>query len=277
VVGSTSTGEDSQLQHWDVIIDALGTLPSISDYFRSAWKEQGWEVGEWDLFGHGFDEAGFLPNPSSPGIREAMLEMIKARANRPGTPSHLMLCRDSVRLRVMLSGRSLYNGTMEVRLDIHRYTSHGSCDEKLLNPMGAIQNLTPKLYPPVGVSVSQGGGSSGTNNWNREATAVTNMSAQALEVHYEKQLDELGWTKLEGDAVSSMAWSKWSIPHKDKAQGFLYVIRGPHEQARLLHIGIEMGLDYPWASHGDAETVYRVLGLTPPPTDERPKAKDEDS
>jgi hypothetical protein len=284
VVGSTSTGEASQLQQWDIVLDASGTLSSISDHFQNAWKEQGWQVGEWDLFGSSVDEAGFLPNPASPGMKEAMFEMVKARANRPEAPTQLMLCRDSVRLRVMLSGRQLDGNVNDLHINVHGHPSLTPCGEDNIWPMSPIQDLIPKLYPPLEVTMSGGGLSAGTHHWDREATAVTNMTSQALEAHYENQLKELGWTKLEGEAVPSMAWSKWSIPYKDKAQGYLSVVQDPHEHSRKLSMHLEIEPPRSSLPPGVDISQFRwLVGRELPPDepasqpDDRQDTKDEGS
>lgn len=101
----------------------------------------------------------------------------------------------------------------------------------------------PMLAAPAGVVIQSGplGGFvtpviQGSSR--SDATAITAMPVADLETWYAGQLEQAGWTPLANRGDATLAWTTFSVPNQSNAQGFLYVLMGPGNNRRILHLDI---------------------------------------
>src|SRR5260370_32946645 len=77
----------------------------------------------------------------------------------------------------------------------------------------------PPLAPPAGVPLRGGGGGGGSGSWHSEATVETDLPVPDLEVHFPRQLEATGWTRLAGTADGGAAVSSWRLPGEGRWGG----------------------------------------------------------
>lgn len=111
----------------------------------------------------------------------------------------------------------------------------------------------PRLVAPPGVTVTlpasgESGGSNvtilnGPGSSQRTAApvqsiayAATDMSVADLEATYDRQLQAAGWIRTAGDASGPFAWTAYDVLGANGGRGLLYVIDGPGQGQRTLHV-----------------------------------------
>jgi hypothetical protein len=66
--------------------------------------------------------------------------------------------------------------------------------------------------------------------------AQTDISAADLEADLSLQLEDAGWTKVDGGIDGPAAWSTWDVPADGNWQGLLFIVELPAENQRALSI-----------------------------------------
>jgi len=99
----------------------------------------------------------------------------------------------------------------------------------------------PPLSPPSGVPLRGGGGGGGSGSWHSEATVETDLPVPDLEVHFSRQLEGAGWTRLAGTADDVAGWSSWKLPGEGGWGGILLVLAAFKAGERFLYVRIAAG------------------------------------
>jgi hypothetical protein len=108
--------------------------------------------------------------------------------------------------------------------------------EQLGIPPTARTNPIPALYPPSGMALQRIGQSGGSTGWSAEAAVETPLPTSELEAFFAAQLADGGWTRLDGGASPSAAWSTWQVNDGSMWQGLLFVAALPGEDQHALSV-----------------------------------------
>lgn len=200
----------------EAIYVAEGDAQSVVSRYEAALK-----AGDWAVFsGFGGMPGGFVPG----GLAAAH------QSYRHGNEGPILMVA------------ALEGGTAEtdlrLRLDwdmvrhLPEMRMHG-------RPEGAER--LPPLAPPSGVPLRGGGGGGGSGSWHSEATIETDLPVPDLEVHFSRQLEKAGWTRLSGTADDVAAWSSWRLPGEGDWGGILIVLGAFKPGERFLYVRIAAG------------------------------------
>ncbi len=116
----------------------------------------------------------------------------------------------------------------------------------------------PPLAPPAGVPLRGGGGGGGSGSWHSEATVETDLPVPDLEVHFLRQLEAAGGTRLAGTADDVAAWSSWRLPGEGDWGGILLVLAAFKPAERFLYVRIAAGDAGDGGGHSTGMRAYRV-------------------
>ena len=200
----------------EAIYVAEGDAQSVVSRYEAALK-----AGDWAVFsGFGGLPGGFVPG----GLAAAH------QSYRHGNEGPILMVA------------ALEGGTAEtdlrLRLDwdmvrhLPEMRMHG-------RPEGAER--LPPLAPPSGVPLRGGGGGGGSGSWHSEATIETDLPVPDLEVHFSRQLEKAGWTRLSGIADDVAAWSSWRLPGEGDWGGILMVLGAFNPGERFVYVRIAAG------------------------------------
>jgi hypothetical protein len=184
----------------DIVLDAPGDTQRVATAYEQGFKDQGWTAPPGDV---GLSPGGGF-QPSAPSV-------------------YKLLCKgDSAFLSLSVTARS--GQPSDVRIHLQPTGGQGGtpCTASKSRQQGPGNHL-PTLRPPDGTSLLGGGGGSSsaigspiggpggaTSRQSSEATAVTLLSAGALEAAFAKQLVAAGWTRTAGRDDGALAWSSWA-------------------------------------------------------------------
>lgn len=115
----------------------------------------------------------------------------------------------------------------------------------------------PSLAPPAGVPLRGGGGGGGSGTWHSEATVETDLPVPDLEVHFSRQLEAAGWTRLAGTADDVAAWSSWHLPGQGDWGGILLILAAFKPSERFLYVRIAAGDERDGGGYSTAMRSYR--------------------
>ena len=216
VVGSAVYAAGGTTAAVDIVVDAPGNASDVETFYQRVLTGRGWS----DSAYKGMPLGGFQPNqgpitrffcaPAGPGFLQLSV------LARTGSPN-------DVRLHAEL-------------------TTPGPCGINAGIPTGPPgYDKLPPLYAPNGVQLQSAGPGGGgpLPRASSSAEATTELSVSDLEAHFAQQLQAAGWTRLDGGAQGSLAWSTWQVPGPGGWQGFLYVVQGPGQHRRDLYVQVE--------------------------------------
>jgi hypothetical protein len=69
----------------------------------------------------------------------------------------------------------------------------------------------------------------------------TDLPVPDLEVHFSRQLETAGWTRLAGTADDVAGWSSWRLPGEGGWGGILLVLAAFKPAERFLYVRIAAG------------------------------------
>jgi hypothetical protein len=115
----------------------------------------------------------------------------------------------------------------------------------------------PPLSPPAGVPLRGGGGGGGSGSWHSEATVETDLPVPDLEVHFSRQLEAAGWTRLAGTADDVGGWSSWRLPGTGDWGGILLVLAAFKANERFLYVRIAAGDSSAGGGYSSEILAYR--------------------
>ena len=115
----------------------------------------------------------------------------------------------------------------------------------------------PPLSPPSGVPLRGGGGGGGSGSWHSEATVETDLPVPDLEVHFSRQLEAAGWTRLAGTADDVAGWSSWRLPGTGDWGGILLVLAAFKANERFLYVRIAAGDSSAGGGYSSEIRAYR--------------------
>jgi uncharacterized protein YraI len=105
---------------------------------------------------------------------------------------------------------------------------------------GEMFGVLPSLAPPAQAQVrgSGGGSSSGPDSFSisAEAEIESTLTAADLAAHYEGQLEDEGWTRLDDSQTEVLAWSAWSFVDENGNEwnATFYIVRQGGEEGGFL-------------------------------------------
>ncbi|HWO92924.1 MAG TPA: hypothetical protein VNP53_13250 [Methylomirabilota bacterium] len=200
----------------EAIYSAEGDAQSVIGTYEAALKAGGWAV----FSGFGGMPGGFVPG----GLAAAH------QSYRHGNEGPILM--------VAALEAGLAETDLRLRLDwdtarhLPEMRMHG-------RPEGAER--LPALAPPSGVPLRGGGGGGGSGSWHSEATVETDLPVPDLEVHFSRQLEAAGWTRLAGTADDVAGWSSWKLPGEGGWGGILLVLAAFKPGERFLYVRIAAG------------------------------------
>lgn len=91
----------------------------------------------------------------------------------------------------------------------------GLCGQNIAAGGSDMFSMLPSLSPPAGAQVRSSGGGSGGGidsiSVSAEAEIETELSIADLAAHYEQQLQDAAWERLDDTETYAMSWSAWSF------------------------------------------------------------------
>lgn len=232
LMGSALHSRRRQPTQIEAIYVAEGDSQSVVSRYEAALREGGWGV----FAGFGGMHGGFVPG----GLAAAH------QSYRHGKEGPILMVA------------ALEGGTAEtdlrLRLDwdmarhLPEMRMHG-------RPEGAER--LPPLSPPSGVPLRGGGGGGGSGSWHSEATVETDLPVPDLEVHFSRQLEGAGWTRLAGTADDVAAWSSWRLPGEGDWGGILLILAAFKPGERFLYVRIAAGDADDGGGHSTAMRFFR--------------------
>jgi len=200
----------------EAVYDADGDSQAVIDRCDVELIKSGWGVFQ----GFGGRPGGFMPA----GLMGA------GQSYRKGDEGPILM--------VAATDRKASATDLRLRLDwemirhLPEMQRHG-------RPEGA--DRIPPLQPPAGVPLRGGGGGGGSGSWHSEATVETDLPVPDLEIHFSRQLERAGWTRLAGTADDVAAWSSWNLPGEGDWGGILLVLAAFKSGERFLYVRVAAG------------------------------------
>jgi hypothetical protein len=250
LIGSAVRGVGDVRQGIEVVADVAQPAARVSDHYRQRFNAAGWAAPYQGPGPRGFQ-------PSVPQLNQAFCKSGVGYAN------------------VSAFGRE--NGTTDLRINYQLdVTLVGGTSGMLTKPTmigcggDVVQpvpprfppgyELLPALFAPDGVAIETTGGGGGPSTWTSEATTKTGMTSAALEVHFANQLATSGWKRTAGADGGPLVWSTWNVSGEGGPwQGLLFVLDGPGEQQRVLHVRVmSASSDYGYGRPGVPPMPYPV-------------------
>jgi len=195
----------------NVVLDAPGERSSMQTFYEKELADKGWSPLPPGPQAHGFQ---FGSQPSRPSI----------------------FCSPQGNSWLSMGVNAGRDGTNDVRISTNGQIPN-PCQRPAQPSPGPLSanSPIPALYAPEGVTMQPGGSGGGPVRWSSEATATTDQKAGPLKAHFAPQLQSAKWTRLDGRDDGALAWSTWKLPDGDW-QGLLYVLNGPGQNRRVLHV-----------------------------------------
>ena len=223
--GPTETQRDGQsatvtirpaLPSADVVLDVPMSVEAALAFYQTELLERGWQRRE-------------RPRPAQGGFV----------ASTPGTGR--TYCRDdgSAYLRVYANERS--SAPTDVRLSWHERQVNSPCEQPAIR-RGMDRGPIPSLTAPDGSQTTGMGGGGGSDHAETYMTLLTSLDAPALLAHYEMQLTEAGWRKLDSGASGPLAWSTWEVRDEDgrRWHGLMFAIDFPEQSSeRYVYLRVD--------------------------------------
>lgn len=167
-------------------------------------------------------------------LREQLLEQgftVPAQERVQGGPSQvflssqdlaasLFLCGPDDEVAINLGAATVTGEAETVSLSINPTSGFGGpCAEEPARGDADPFDVLPQLAPPAETQVrgSGGGSSSGPDSItvSAEAEIETDLSTVELATHYEDQLADAGWERLDDSQTEALAWSAWSFTDEE--------------------------------------------------------------
>lgn len=213
LLGSALNSWETRRPTLEAVFDASGDPSAVLAAYQQKLREVGWEAFE---MGPGLPHGGFVSRRVDEGI-----------TLRHGGQGPV--------LRAVAAAGDGHSTDLRVTLDweMPRHIS----EWRGPHPHG--EGRMPSLYPPPGVTVRPQGGGGGGGRWRQEASADTDISAGVLEAHFEAQLADAAWIKVDGRVQDAVAWSSWQLPGDGDWRGLLLVLALFGTTRRSLWLGIE--------------------------------------
>jgi len=200
----------------EAIYKAEGDAQSVLGRYEVALK-----AGDWGVFaGYGGMHGGFVPG----GLPAAY------QSYRHGDEGPILM------VTVMEGGTNEADLRLRLDWDMVRHLP-----EMRMHGRPAGFDRLPPLAPPAGVPLRGGGGGGGSGRWHSEATVETDLPVPDLEVHFSRQLEGAGWTRLAGTADDVAAWSSWQLPGDGGWGGILLVLAAFKPGERFLYVRVAAG------------------------------------
>jgi len=200
----------------EAIYAAEGDPQSALNRYGAALKESGWGV----FAGFGGMHGGFVPA----GLAGAHQQY---RHNDEGP---------ILMVAVLEGGTNASDLRLRLDWDMARHLP-----DMRMHPRPEGAERLPPLAPPPGVPLRGGGGGGGSGGWHSEATVETDLPVPDLEVHFSRQLEAAGWTRLAGTADDVAGWSSWRLPGEGDWGGILLVLAAFKPGERFLYVRIAAG------------------------------------
>lgn len=101
------------------------------------------------------------------------------------------------------------------------------CSPDSMQGMAPGYGILPQLQPLAGALVRGSGGSSSGDRISATADIQTGLTTDVVAAHYEDQLEEAGWERLDDTAADAIAWSAWAFSDDDGNDwnGTFYIVR----------------------------------------------------
>jgi hypothetical protein len=215
----TSPAQTPSGENVTVVLDAQGSPDDVTAFYKNAMTALGWSQPSRSV---GFPSGGFLPSFILPTVTTFC-----ETANGPW---------------LSVSARATDSGPLDVRVSLDTGNA-GSCSPPSYPPGIVIPSqlgmgLLPSLSAPDGVTVRPTGTSGGGNSTGSAAIASAEMSVDALNAFYTRQLQSAGWVQAGSATAPMLDWSTWSITDHSGYQGFFYVRQGPADGQLSLHVDV---------------------------------------
>lgn len=208
--GGKGFGPTEDSRSIEVVIDAPGATAELAAFFEDAMGAQGWTLPADQPMG---PVGGFQPSPS---------------------PRSLLFCQGDSRFFVSVNIFGRVNAPADVRVMVNEEEFSPCRTSPRPGPIERPPfDIIPRLDPPPGVQLFSTGGGGGPNTFAYDATADTALSVADLEAHYARQLEAAGWTRRDGEAGETLAWSTWTVPGEGDRRGFLYALAGAGNNRQL--------------------------------------------
>lgn len=217
----------------EAIYVAEGEAQAVVGRYEAALKDGGWYV----FAGFGGMHGGFVPG----GLAAAH------QSYRHGKDGPILM------VAALKGGTAQTDLRLRLDWDMARHLPemrmHGQ-------PEGAER--LPPLSPPSGVPLRGGGGGGGSMSWHSEAIVETDLPVPDLEVHFSRQLEGAGWTRLAGTADDVAGWSSWKLPGEGRWGGILLVLAAFKPAERFLYVRIAAGDASDGGGYSTAMRSYRA-------------------
>jgi hypothetical protein len=142
-------------------------------------------------------------------------------------PEISILCSLDDELFVNL-GTAVLNNTVILQVSLNPIRTGGDpCSPDPMQGMGPGYGILPQLLPLAGAQVQGSGGSSSGDRISATADIQTELTADVVAAHYEDQLEEAGWERIDESSSDAIAWSAWSFSDDDDNEwnGTFYIVR----------------------------------------------------
>jgi len=240
VVGSLVRNAGTPMASVSVVIDAPGDRATIQAFYQKELAGKGWNP--------------LPPGPQAHGFQPG---------SQPGGPSIFCSPQGSAWLSVNVYGGQ--SGSSDVRIN-----TNGQIPNQCHPPNAAApappfssNSLIPPLYAPEGVATQPGSTGGGPGRWVSDGTATTDQKAGPLEQHFAQQLQAAKWTRLDGRDDGVLAWSAWKLPDGDW-QALLYVMNGPGQNRRILHVDAQSATAQQATAPGTAFATGQAVAVSAP-------------
>jgi hypothetical protein len=225
LVGSATRSAGGAPISADVLLEAPGSSGDIQAFYEQALADQGWTRPA-ATSGVGFQSSDQTPLAMCLGDDTSIMLALGPLA--PG--------RTEVRLSVTLPSRPRASaGSFDYAANL--CTARAS----LAAPSPPIyrRDLLPSLRPPAGSHLQDAGGAMGPDYATSEATVDTTLTAGELETSFARQLERIGWIKLDSGDAGAVAFSAWALPNEPDWFGMLAIMELPIENRYALTVRVE--------------------------------------
>jgi hypothetical protein len=212
LLGSVVRTWEGRRMALEAVFDSTGDPAAVLAAYGQQLQELAWEEFR---EGPGPPHGGFMPRRSLEGM------ILRRRGNGPVLRAAAARDRGTVDLRVTLD--------WEMARHAREWGARGQ------QPWGPM----PALYPPEGITVRGRGGGGGGGHWEQLAVAETERAVAELEADFAAQLAAAGWTRKDGRADDTVAWSSWDLPDEGRWRGLLLVLAAFAAGQRSLLLAIE--------------------------------------
>ena len=179
VIGSMDVSEASSTF---VLLDSGLSPAEVIQFYEETLPESGWQASDQGNQGVGFTV--------------------------PAATTGMVFCNTdnySLTVTVLELGEST-----DVRIQMSQYS--GQCSPSTGMNTSEDANLLPTLEAPAGTIIRSGGSIGGiTGGLGLSASLESDLSVEALAVHYNDQLEAQDWTLVRKGSTEGAAWSNWTF------------------------------------------------------------------